>query len=88
MKPENVAVLGLFVADMAAIRTVPEPVQNGTFTAPIRGFAWVEKKAFSWYNFDSRQTNLSIRYFNNLKSIRRRSPELGWGGFSKSVFKA
>ena len=40
-----------------------------------------------WYNFHSRQTNLSIRHFNNLKSIRGRNPELGWGGFFELRFR-
>ena len=64
-----------------------EPVQNGTFTEPIRGPGGVEKGRFSWYNFDSRRTNLSIRYFNHLKSIRGRSPEAGLRRVFGLIFK-
>jgi DNA gyrase subunit B len=63
-----------------------EPIQNQTFTGAMRGFERVESMPLPWYNFNSRQTNLSIRHFNHLKSIRGRSLELGWGGFSRLVF--
>jgi hypothetical protein len=67
-------------------RIALELVQNGTFTGAIRGLGREENMSLPWYNLNSRQTNLSIRHFNNLKSIRERSPELGWGWFSESVF--
>src|SRR5271156_6656587 len=88
MKPDGVGLLGFLVLVQEGVRTPLKPVQNGTFTGPIRGLGRVENVGLPWYNLNSLQTNLSIRHFNNLKSICRHSPELGWGGFSKSVFKA
>jgi hypothetical protein len=70
-----------------AARAGLERAQNGPFTGPIRGLGGVEKVGFSWYNFNSRQTNLSIRYFNHLKSIRGRSPEAGLGRVFRLVFE-
>jgi hypothetical protein len=46
-------------------------------TAPIPASRAVEKPALPWYNFNSRQASLSIRHFNNLKSICRRRADLG-----------
>src|SRR5271167_1934805 len=62
-----------------AARAASEAVQNGTFTGPIPGPGRVEKAGLSWYNFYSHQTNLSIRYFNHLKSIQQSSSGAGLG---------
>src|SRR5271155_2989979 len=51
------------------------------------GLGGVEKAGVSLYNFDSRRTNLSIRYFNHLKSIRGRSPEAGLRRAFGLIFK-
>jgi hypothetical protein len=88
MKRDGVTFSAPAAARQAAVKIAAELVQNGTFTAPILVLGRVEKEGFPWYNFDSRQTNLSIRHFNNLKSIHERSPELGLRSFPESVFKA
>src|SRR5580704_11076298 len=78
---------GLLVAALAMGENALKTVQSGTFTGAIRGPGGVEKRGVSWYNFDSRRTNLSIRYFNHLKSIRGRSPEAGLGRVFGVIFK-
>jgi hypothetical protein len=62
-------------------RTIAGTGSKWDVYCPDSGLATVENLSLPWYNFNSRQTNLSIRHFNNLKSIRGRSPELDWGGF-------
>jgi len=64
----------------------PKTIEKGAFTAAIRHPLTPENQAVSWYNFNSRQMNLTTRYFNNLKSIRRCNPELDRGEFPKLVF--
>jgi hypothetical protein len=88
MKPWGGCFMAFRRVVQEAAEMAMEPVQNGTFTGAIRGFGRIEKAGLPWYNFDSRESNLSIRHFNNLKSIRRHRPELGWGRFFKVSFKA
>jgi hypothetical protein len=71
-----------------AARAASEAVQNGAFTGPIPGPGRVEKAGLSWYNFDSRQSNLSIRHFNNLKSIQHSQSGAGLGRVFKVIFQA
>jgi len=89
--PENETLQREFFGLLFVVREAAgaglERVQNGTFTGPIPGVGRVEKMGLSWYNFDSRRTNLSIRYFNHLKSIRGRSPEAGLGRVFRLIFK-
>jgi hypothetical protein len=75
------------VAHEAAGEAV-EPAKMGTFTEPIRRLGRVENMAIPWYNFDSHQTNLSIRYFNNLKSIQQAQSGAGLGRVFKVRFHA
>jgi hypothetical protein len=86
-EPKRSELHGFLMGAPEAARAASEAVQNGTFTGSVRGFRRVEKEGLPWYNLDSRQTNLSIRHFNNLKSFRRRSPEAGLGRVFGLVFK-
>jgi hypothetical protein len=58
-------------------------VETKPFTCAVRALARVEKVAGTWYTFISYPTRLSIRHFNNLRSIYRVGADLDSGRIAK-----
>ena len=61
---------------------------NRQVTGTIPALVRVENGGVAWYNLSSRQPNVSMRHFNNLKSFRRHCADPGLGRLAKVFFRA